>query len=674
MKSVFLILAVLTAFSASAADTKHFKNMLGGDTVCTTSAVAVVQAEASVRSAADNAITSAWLSWLGTNGYVKAEADPVAGPRLALLEGKADNWDASFGWGNHALAGYLGAAAWFDWLGTNTYVKTESDPAALAALDKYAETNRVTRLHDSAQPSRYFIESVNGTGTVFEVTGPFTNLIVTLSENFEETARHTRPAWTNNVFPFIDDEWSGYVYANYQFFVVNLAQNVYWESDGLNVPSLLPPFSPTAQGTATVSVANIYYTTNAIKHLATEAELETAKAQCGVVLTNTVAAATNALMPYTQTLYGDFATTNETGYAAFLTTNSAVSSTVVVPSGTSATNSAKMSYPIAGQRLASAKITAYSQKLSGTTFFRSTLSLCDSGGSVLSSNVFYPPVSGTPDATERWTNSLDFAGSMVTSGFLRVEYTIASTSGAAKVMISGGNYPTTLILDRVPTPYTTAAELGTLSASIPGIVYSNAVSQMVVWTNATGAVTNMAVCEGGTWKTNAFGAGEPLPEGIVTNGQYDVTLGEITISGATIRRRNEADYWKYIGAPSLDLLGGQGGLRAGSIHVNNTISDQSWGSTEIGWVYNRGVSIRTNPDVLISGVQIERVLVGLDGNVSVSNNLAAAAFSTTGTVSASTAILRDSGQPVSWEFSVSNGLFYASTNGVRAYKLTVEAP
>ncbi|OQC19695.1 MAG: hypothetical protein BWX70_03308 [Verrucomicrobia bacterium ADurb.Bin070] len=41
---------------------------------------------------------------------------------------------------------------------------------------------------------------------------------------------------------------------------------------------------------------------------------------------------------------------------------------------------------------------------------------------------------------------------------------------------------------------------------------------MVVWTNAAGACTNMARLEGGTWITNAFGAGEPLPDGIVTNG------------------------------------------------------------------------------------------------------------------------------------------------------------
>lgn len=59
-------------------------------------------------------------------GALTAEADPLAGPRLALIDSRTNNWDTAFGWGDHALAGYLPSSSWLTWLDTNTYVRTET--------------------------------------------------------------------------------------------------------------------------------------------------------------------------------------------------------------------------------------------------------------------------------------------------------------------------------------------------------------------------------------------------------------------------------------------------------------------------------------------------------------------------------------------------------------------
>jgi hypothetical protein len=48
---------------------------------------------------------------------------------------------SAFSWGDHSLAGYLGASTWTSWLSTNNYVKAESDPVAIAALAGYVKTN-----------------------------------------------------------------------------------------------------------------------------------------------------------------------------------------------------------------------------------------------------------------------------------------------------------------------------------------------------------------------------------------------------------------------------------------------------------------------------------------------------------------------------------------------------
>lgn len=40
-------------------------------------------------------------------GALTAEVDPVASPRLDLIEPETNKWNAAYVWGDHALAGYL---------------------------------------------------------------------------------------------------------------------------------------------------------------------------------------------------------------------------------------------------------------------------------------------------------------------------------------------------------------------------------------------------------------------------------------------------------------------------------------------------------------------------------------------------------------------------------------
>jgi len=63
------------------------------------------------------------------------------------------------------LGGYLPLASWTGWLGTNTYVKVESDPAAMDALAQYSATNRVTRWYES--PTNWMVST--GSNVVYGV-------------------------------------------------------------------------------------------------------------------------------------------------------------------------------------------------------------------------------------------------------------------------------------------------------------------------------------------------------------------------------------------------------------------------------------------------------------------------------------------------------------------------
>lgn len=354
----------------------------------------------------------------------------------------------------------------------------------VAKLDHISDSG-ILRVHDTAQPSRYFMEVVNSTGTVYAVTGPFTNLMVTLSDDFEEVVTHTRPSWTNNVFPFTDGEWIGYVYADYQFFVVNTSQNIYWESEGLSIPSYLPPFSAGAVGTATVSIASIYYTTNVFAHFTTEAEIEAAKAACGVVLTNTVASATNALMPYARTVYGDLSTTNEAGYAAFNATSAAASSySAIIPTSFIGSNTNTVRYRFNSLRKFGVLTnTAWFVKSgfgAGIKSVSTRVSVKDASGNVISQSSSQPVYLSDSSSPSSVTNIFTMPDN-VYSGTVDVACIAVSTNASFSVrMYSGAQYTNLLTFSEAPTAYATHAELRSLRAEIPAIVMSNSVPQTIV--------------------------------------------------------------------------------------------------------------------------------------------------------------------------------------------------
>jgi len=72
-------------------------------------------------------------------GALTAEADPVAGPRLDLIEPETNKWNAAYGWGDHALAGYLLPAD------LAPYATTQQVEVAAAALAVH--TNRTDNPH-----------------------------------------------------------------------------------------------------------------------------------------------------------------------------------------------------------------------------------------------------------------------------------------------------------------------------------------------------------------------------------------------------------------------------------------------------------------------------------------------------------------------------------------------
>jgi hypothetical protein len=72
-------------------------------------------------------------------GAITAEVDPVAGPRLDLIEPETNKWNAAYGWGDHALAGYLLPTA----LAPLATTQQVADAAAALAV----HTNRTDNPH-----------------------------------------------------------------------------------------------------------------------------------------------------------------------------------------------------------------------------------------------------------------------------------------------------------------------------------------------------------------------------------------------------------------------------------------------------------------------------------------------------------------------------------------------
>jgi hypothetical protein len=82
--------------------------------------------------------------------------------RISALESKTNDLNTVYSWGDHGAAGYMFLSSWLSWLGTNTYVKAETDSIALSAL----ATNKTLRIFDPSDANRY----IDGAGNKYVVS------------------------------------------------------------------------------------------------------------------------------------------------------------------------------------------------------------------------------------------------------------------------------------------------------------------------------------------------------------------------------------------------------------------------------------------------------------------------------------------------------------------------
>ena len=470
-----------------------------------------------------------------------------------------------------------------------TVVTQEQDLVAMAAISALT-TQSFARVYDSAQPSRYFTQTVNGTGTVYEVTGPFTNLMVTLSADFEETATHSRPAWTNNVFPFTDGYWTGEIEGDHYRIAADTL-GAMWSSVDMSVPSALNPFYyEYSQGTATVTIASVYYATNAVSRFTTEAELEAAKAACGVVLTNTVNAATNALMPYSRTVYGDVTTTNEAGYAAFNATNAAVASySALIPSSSVGSFTNIFRYNFNGVRkFGTLTNTAWFVKSvfgAGYKAVSTVVSVKDAAGNVLASSASQPVnIDQTVTTPAAITNMLAIPLNIY-SGTVEIACIAVSTNASFSVRLyTGGQYASSLSFGEAPIPYATASEVSGLKLGA---------------TNITDGVTS-GTYDDATRTFNISAIAKKITKPILssstnvivtsTNAVYDVAATGTGTIGID---------WSGL---SLD------GTKRAEVLMRMNVSE--WGGTNV--TFSPSLTFDTTPEILVTGVW-EFVCSTIDG-------------------------------------------------------------
>ena len=195
----------------------------------------------------------------------ESETNALFNAWFGSLFNSTSRWDSAAGWGDwhSAVALKLDITSTNGWeTGSHAGLATTGSVFSifgdmLAHLTDYAETNRVTRWYDPELPSRW-AEWDGGTNIVIyltEVSG--TNLTVTLSDDFL-AEDGTRPAWTNNAWPFDDGMWRGVVFEMggdpwYSMQKTGAVRS--WDaypSNPVQYPLILSTFAP-AMGTATVS-------------------------------------------------------------------------------------------------------------------------------------------------------------------------------------------------------------------------------------------------------------------------------------------------------------------------------------------------------------------------------------------------------------------------------------
>lgn len=207
------------------------------------------------------AVTNApWVSgedWRAGSNALAGAMQPL-GPRLDLLESGTSRWDLAHSWGDHAAAGYLASSLWLSWLDTNTYVQTESDPIALAALAAY----RPDRLFDAADP--YLFSRIEG-GTnvvVYSLAVTGTNYIISGTFIVDDGPTLTL---TNAPLPFASAPWSADVEGGWA--VVFYGGISAWTADtsgGFPVTLVAGYDPPGYSGGGMVGIESYDYTTNEV--------------------------------------------------------------------------------------------------------------------------------------------------------------------------------------------------------------------------------------------------------------------------------------------------------------------------------------------------------------------------------------------------------------------------
>jgi len=387
-----------------------------------------------------------------TWGIRITEADDVDGTPLTA-SGQIMVWDQSRGV--------------FDFTdNVGNYATTGALTSAIAAIPF------PTTINDS-QSASYFQTLENGTSTVWEITGPFTNFNVTLSDTFEETYANTRPYWTNNVWPFLDGYWSGNTYG--PTFILAFDDGSFssqWANGSFTgFPVLLEP-SFGAAGTAIIS-QTVYYATNVYSQGATVSTVQTLSADiatqsnridnvnsnlnaCYLSISNQLVLLPASLRPRASTVYGDFATTNTLGYAAFLATNPPYSE-VLSGGVTNGQRMARFRYAPSDSIESSVSFSGWAA--SGSTPATNLLSLFAvisvfdaNGASVASASGAVKMVGAQLANASNFTASVSFSG-IVSNASVVVDVFSATNTTRACAVVSGATTPAALTVNLNPLRY-----------------------------------------------------------------------------------------------------------------------------------------------------------------------------------------------------------------------------
>jgi len=238
-----------------------------------------------------------------------------------------------------------------------------------------------------------------------------------------------------------------------------------------------------------------------------------------------------------------------------------------------------------------------------------------------------------------------------------------------------------------PHPQYVRSQSGTLTnatlagtVTLNGIIYSNLVSQMIIYTNASGAATSWWQVAQGITNSGTFSQGIP---DVLTNGMKHVALGSQSVAGYS--NFNPADSVLSLYSPAKFIyvdsdIAGEWGLKfrgsVAGVFVDIFKFTANGGTGEI----KLGSTYPTYYLSLFSG-GFQRVVVTTSGNVGIGTSTPSAKLHVVGSaviegnVSLGGYSIFDAGSNCWWRVTASNGLFYASdTNGVRQFRFVTEAP